>query len=284
MKALAFRLLHQSGCVRLFRFLYQRRRVTILLFHDPSPTAMEMALRYLTRFYRIISLQTYLEARSAGTTDRLPEYSLILTFDDGHRGNYALLPLFEKYGVPATIFLCSAIVDTYRHFWFLDADGVLPVERLKALPNTERLECLGGIQFAEEKEYPTRQALSAREIQRMRPLIDFQSHTRFHSILTTCARARVRASLQGAKERLERDFGLSINALAYPNGDYDTRTVEETRTAGYRCGLTVDHGFNDDDTDLFLLRRLDVNDTEDVHELAVKASGLWQHLKSMHLP
>ncbi|MBB4080496.1 peptidoglycan/xylan/chitin deacetylase (PgdA/CDA1 family) [Lewinella aquimaris] len=281
MKNLIFQLLDRSGLVRLFRALKQRRAVTILLFHDPSPAAMEMALAYLTENYRIISLATYLEARKTGTTEGLPDYAAVITFDDGHKGNYALLPVFKKYGVPATVFLCSAIVDTQRHFWFLEAEGQLPVEELKGLSNQERLDRLSEIGFEEQKEYATRQALSAQEIGEMRPLIDFQSHTRFHPILTNCRQARVRTTLQGAKQKLEEQFGLSIYALAYPNGDYDATTIEETRNAGYRCGLTVDHGFNDDTTDLYRLRRLDVNDTCNIHELVVKSSGLWQHLKAL---
>ncbi|NJC25880.1 polysaccharide deacetylase family protein [Neolewinella antarctica] len=276
-----FKILHVGGLASLFRSFHQRRKVTILLFHDPTPAAMESALAYLTARYHIISLDAYLEARRNGTTAELPDYSTVITFDDGHRGNYALLPVFKKYGVPATIFLCSAIVNTQRHFWFLHAEGKLPVQELKLLTNQERLEELADIGFNEEEEYDVRQALSAREIEEMRPFINFQSHTRFHPILTSCRQARVQATLVGAKEKLENDFGLRINALAYPNGDYDAGTIEETKNAGYACGLTVEHGFNDATTDLYRLHRLDVNDTANPHELALKASGAWQYLKAV---
>lgn len=281
MKNALFQVLYRSGLVRLFRSHKQRRGVTILLFHDPSPAAMEGALAYLTTHYNIIALDAYVQAHIDGTTAALPEYAAIITFDDGHVGNYALLPVFQKYNVPATIFLCSAIVDTQRHFWFLEAEERLPVEELKRLSNQERLDRLATIGFEEEKEYSSRQALSAHEIEAMRSLFDFQSHTRFHPILTSCRQAQVQASLEGAKQHLEAQFKLRITALAYPNGDYDATTIEETRNAGYRCGLTVDAGFNDATTDLYRLRRLDVNDTENIAEFALKASGLWQYLKSM---
>ena len=281
MKSTVFKILHRSGLAYLFRLLMQRRKVTILLFHDPSPAAMDRALAYLTEYYRIISLDTYVQARVEGTVDALPDYAAVITFDDGHVGNYALLPVFKRYGVPATIFLCSAIVDTNRHYWFLEAERQLPVEELKTVPNQERLSRMADIGFEQDKEYPSRQALSAHEIVEMQPLIDFQSHTRYHPILTNCRRAQVQATLEGAKRKLEDEFGLRITALAYPNGDYDEMTIEETRSAGYRCGLTVDHGFNTATTDLYRLRRLDVNDTDDPAGLAVKASGIWQYLKAL---
>jgi peptidoglycan/xylan/chitin deacetylase (PgdA/CDA1 family) len=205
---------------------------------------------------------------------------MIITFDDGHRGNYSLLPIFQKYEAPATIFLCSAIIDTLRHFWFIDAEGLLPVQKLKKLTNRKRIDRLAAIGFEEQKEYATRQALSRQEIEEMRPLIDFQSHTRFHPILTSCEPEQFSEEIIGSKKELEDHLGLRIFALAYPNGDYNNGIVEETRTAGYSCGLTVDHGVNEDITDLYMLRRLDVNDTENLHELAVKASGLWQYIKA----
>ena len=48
---------------------------------------------------------------------------MVVTFDDGHIKNHSLLPVFKKYQVPVTIFLCSGIVDTGKHFWFFGEDG-----------------------------------------------------------------------------------------------------------------------------------------------------------------
>ena len=69
-------------------------------------------------------------------------------------------------------------------------------------------------------------------------------------------------------------------AIAYPNGDYSERDIELVKSAGYRCGVTVDYGFNTVKTDLFRLKRLSVNDTGNIDELAVKASGVWAFIKT----
>src|SRR5262249_52809892 len=104
---------------------------------------------------------------------------------------------------------------------------------------------------------------------------DFQSHTVFHPILPSCTPERARREIVESKEILERQYGLKIYALAYPNGDHSDRDVELLRVAGYSCGLTMIAGFNDWKTDPFRLRRFAVSDDAGLNELIVKSSGLW---------
>ena len=111
-----FKLIRYTGLPFLFRELVQRNKVTILLFHDIEAEKAAQAFAFIKRHYNIIGLQDYLQAIASGK--RLPKKSVIITFDDGHASNYTLLPLIKKYQIPITIFLCSDIVGTRRHFWF----------------------------------------------------------------------------------------------------------------------------------------------------------------------
>ena len=79
---------------------------------------------------------------------------------------------------------------------------------------------------------------------------------------------------------MEKEYGLKIDSIAYPNGDYSDRDIALAKEAGYECGVTVDFGYNTPRTDLFRLKRLSVNDTANFDELAVKASGVWQFFKT----
>ena len=83
----------------------------------------------------------------------------------------------------------------------------------------------------------------------------------------------------GSKEALESEHGLKIYALAYPNGDYSHREVELLQSAGYTCGLTLEAGLNDAETDPFRLRRVALPDDAGINEVIVKVSGLWTFLK-----
>jgi hypothetical protein len=78
-----------------------------------------------------------------------------------------------------------------------------------------------------------------------------------------------------------RQYGLAINAISYPHGDYSDRDIALCRQAGYDCGITVDFGFNTVNTDRFRLKRLSINDTNDINELIVKASGLWDWVRTI---
>lgn len=276
-----FKLLRLSGLPCLFRRFVQNDKVTILMFHDPEPVNAAKAFKYLQRHYSVIPLQQYLEARRTATP--LPKRALIITFDDGHAGNHALLPLIRQLNIPVTIFLCSDIINTRRHFWFKHSDQ-LPDnerERIKRIPNAERLAAMKAYGFEQTKEYSDRQALTREEIEEMKPWVDFQSHTCLHPVLTMCDDETARREIVLSKQHLERDYALTINTISYPNGDYSERDIRLCEDAGYTCGITVDFGFNDATTDLLRLKRISVNDARSHDELIVKASGCYAFLRQL---
>ncbi len=110
MKRLIFQLMRLSAIPFLIRELIQRNRVTIIAYHALDPDTAEAHFGALQRRYNLISLRDYMEARSGGGSGRLPPKALVVTFDDGHRSNYRLKPVLERYKIPATFFLCSGIV------------------------------------------------------------------------------------------------------------------------------------------------------------------------------
>jgi len=262
------------------REVAQRRRVTILVYHKLPPETADRHFEALRRRYNFISLADYLAHRTDAAR-RLPPKPLIITFDDGHQGNHALKPVLEKHGIRVTLFLCSGLVGTNRHFWFETAMSDSVRQALKRVPDEERLEVLAKLGFSETAEQPTRQALSASEIEDMKPVVDFQSHTVYHPLLPQCSEPRAFDEISRSKIQLEDEFGLSIYALAYPNGDYSAREIAAARQSGYQCALTLDRGFNSRTTPPFQLKRICINDDASVTELIVKASGLWGFLKNL---
>jgi len=275
LRTFAFALLRWSGLPFLFREMLQRRRVTIILYHDPKPEVLEEHFQILKSRYNIIPLQEYVQARRTGNLHRLPLKPLVITLDDGSKGNYALLPVLRRHDVPVTIFLCSGVVGTCRHFWFEHDMGGYDLQLLKAMPDERRLEILRRFGWEETKEFPNRIALSKEEVEEMKQAVDFQSHTRFHPLLPRCSAEKAYAEIRGSREDLHNEYGLDIYALAFPNGDYTEREIAMASEAGYECAVTVEAGFNGPDTDLFRLKRLGLTDEAGVNELLVKVSGLW---------
>jgi peptidoglycan/xylan/chitin deacetylase (PgdA/CDA1 family) len=265
----------------LVRELVQRRRVTIIAYHDPSPGVLHAHLTVLGRVYSIIALEAYIDALERGTVRALPPKALIITLDDGHRGNYSLKEVIEKHGVPVTIFLCSGVVATRRRFWFRHEEVSEIVQQLKAVSDEERLAILSRAGFEETKEFGERQALSAVELSELKASVDFQSHSMFHPILPRCVSARARAEIMQSKEDLQAGLATEVYAFAYPDGQYSDRELLLLKRAGYRCGLTLDRGFNSASTPRFRLRRVAVSDHADRHELLVKTSGVWGAIRAV---
>ncbi|MEE8584762.1 MAG: polysaccharide deacetylase family protein, partial [Acidobacteriota bacterium] len=261
MRNLAFKLLRWSLLPTFFNF-WQRRAVTVVAFHDPSPEKAGQYFRALTKRYSPVSLDHLLRFQKSPGQYPLPPRPLLLTLDDGHRGNYRLLPLFRQFGIRPAIFLCSEICGTRRHYWFLEYRGDL--ETLKKLDDQQRLETLRQNGFEERSEDGQRQALSWEEIEEMKAHVDFQAHTATHPILTRCSDRKCRREILQPKRDLEERLGVAVTALAYPNGDCSRREVEMARQAGYRCAFTVEPGVNSESSDPFRLKRIALLDDSGV--------------------
>lgn len=277
--------LRYSGLPLIFREIFQKNKVTILYFHKIEPDVAEKIFKYLQENYNIISLHDFFDMYKR--KKNFPERSLVITFDDGYRSNYYLLPIFKKSSIPVTIFLCSGIINTNRHFWFEEAlakETHLPLtmEQLTKVSNDERLRTLNIIGFEQEKEYTNPHALSKKQIREMLPYVDFQSHTLYHPCLTQCDDNEARDEIFISKHILEEEYDLAINAIAYPNGDYSERDIQLCMAAGYEFGLTTDFGFNTVDTDPFRLKRLSINEeSNNLNELIVSVSGVKNFLGSV---
>lgn len=270
-----------SGIVKLRRWILQKKKVTILLLHDPTPEAFGNLTHALKKKYSFISMETFVRIKNQNHWHLLPKYPAVLTLDDGHKNNYLLLDEIKRSSVPVTIYICSGIIDSHKHFWSNYAVPKDQLEQLKALPNAEMLAALKTFGYEKEKEYPTRHALSLLEIEEMKTsgFVDFQSHTCFHPILTQVDDATSKFEIEQSKQSLEKTLHQSIHGFAYPNGDYGQREIAYVEAAGYEYAVTVDEGFNSNSTNNFKLQRICLNDNGSVNENMIKASGLWRFLK-----
>lgn len=267
-----FCVLRWSQLPRAYSALRQRGKVTILLYHDIDPGTFARHLDYLEKNYVIVSLDDYLSAAAKGRDLGGGKY-LVITFDDGHQGNFALRGLFARYPGKVTLFLCAGIVGTARGFWF-DTAGP-DIGALKRLRNGQRLRVLERAGFVQDRDRDRRTALSREEVLALAEVADIQSHTVFHPCLPMCADAEAAWEIAESRRLLEAVCGRRVASISYPNGDYSERDIALSRQSGYAAGITVDHGVNDRTTDPFRLKRLSVNDTRDMNEFVVKASGLW---------
>lgn len=281
LRKLAFLALRLTALPFVFREVFQRNRVTILVYHAPMPQEFDAQIGLLRRFYNIIPLWSYVEARQMGDFRKLPAKALVITLDDGHRSNFALKDLVERHEIPITIFLCSGLIGTRRNFWFSHEKSPALVQWLKTVPDEERLAALRRTGFEEAKEFDDRQVLSMDELRELNSRADFQSHTVSHPVLPRCSEEKAEAEIAGSRSDLQTKLGTEVYALAYPNGDYSERELRLTERAGYSCALSLDRGFNTKKTPLFRLRRICIPDDAGRDEVLVKASGLWGEIRAV---
>ncbi len=146
MREVVSRSLWHTGLWRLVDRLTPRR-FTILAGHcvvDPAVNAdlpsdmkitgerLEMLLRVLGRRFRFVTVGEGWRSMRAEDDER----SLVaLSMDDGYRDNHtALLPLLERTGARATVFLESRPLThrrvnwSHKYFWMLQAGGLQPTD------------------------------------------------------------------------------------------------------------------------------------------------------------
>lgn len=252
-----------SGIPFLVRKWVRRSQVAILLYHDPKPAVFAKHIDYLSRCYTLIPLDMLVAAIHRNDFSEIPPKSVVITIDDGHVGNFELLPIFKRYQIRPTIYVCTQIINTYRHFWFkIDGQSKAEKEMLKRVSNAERLAHLKSIaDFASEKLYQNRQALAISEMKEMAAYVDFQPHTRFHPILSHCTEAECQQEILESKSDLEGFLGVECSHFSYPNGDYTEREVEIVKAGGFRSARTTEIGWNTLDTLPYRLKAIPMTDT-----------------------
>jgi len=283
LKSIAGLAIRCSGILLLLRSLYLRHKATIIYYHDPSPGVFEKHLQYLSKHYNIIPLDLLIEAIHHHNGSMLPPKSLVITLDDGYKGNFELLPVFKKYKIVPTIYICSQVVATNRHFWFRVVDPKTIPELVRCL-NKAMLQLLAKeYDFELTKEYPEqeRQALSKEEINLMNGYVDFQSHSRFHPVMTKCSQAECEEEIVVAKDEVEQLVGKTCKHFSYPRGAYSEREIVLLRKAGYASARTCDVGFNDVKTVPYKLKTIGVANDASVNWLAAQLTGIPPYLHAL---
>ncbi|HVG29292.1 MAG TPA: polysaccharide deacetylase family protein [Pyrinomonadaceae bacterium] len=270
MKKLLFALLKGAGAARFSAWL-NRRRVVVLCYHCVTPRPdlvgddphkqhlpLELFLAHLDHLqshYRVISLAEFIAARRARR--RLPDYSAVLTFDDGMRNFLTLAaPALAARSLHATAFVVTE-----------------EAEAAEALPARAAA-------WSPEDEYAYLSWSEIRELARGGG-VEFGSHSRTHPRLTEQPPPEVERELGGSYDALASLLGRRDIPFAYPHGRASAHLIGRVREHGYSCALTTDEGLNDHDTDEFALRRLAVPADDDLATFAARVSGLTLRLREL---
>jgi len=202
---------------------------------------------------------------------------LAITFDDGLRNNVEVAyPILKALALPATFFVCPALIGSGAWLWNHEARqrlqrlGLAPeriearVESMKRLPFAERLAEEARIREATPHFAPTEQERHEfdladwDELKALDPaLITIGSHTLTHPILPSLDALHLEREISQSRKVLEERLQRAVELFAYPNGDVDARSLDCVRRH-YRGAVTVEEGSVLPGSDHHLLPRLNV--------------------------
>lgn len=151
--------------------------------------------------------------------EKVPEKSVVITFDDGYADNYKnAYPILKEFGFNATIYMVTDWIDKDPYY--------LNSSQLK------ELEANG---------------------------IEIQSHTGAHDHLASLTKEKQLDTLKRSKEKLEKLLNKEIRYIAYPFGEYNETTKKLTEELGYKMAFATSKGWADKTDNLFAVNRVYVS-------------------------
>ncbi|MFQ5685694.1 MAG: polysaccharide deacetylase family protein [Candidatus Scalindua sp.] len=234
-----------TGYQYISRNKINKRGLTILTYHSISneiapdetvtPEDFEKQLQYIEENYKVISLEKAIEFLQ--TDIEKASSSIVITFDDGYSDNYYnAYPLLKKHNFPATIFLISSFINN-------NGGKYLSPSQIHEMKNNN---------------------------------ISFGSHTISHQILTNLIKEEIVREIRGSKGMLESQLGQRINFFAYPVGtrvDFNDEIVEVVKACKYSCACSNMYGMNGKNVDIFALKRIGIETTDNFFIFRKKLNG-----------
>jgi len=184
------------------------------------------------------------------------EKYVCITFDDGYANNLRMLPLLERYDIPATFYITTGNVEEQRCFWWdvvyrerhrqgMTKPSIAREQKmLKEKHHQDILDYLrqefgdGCLRPWSETDRP----MTIEELQDFarHPLVHIGNHTRDHCLLDQYSDAEAERQIIRAQQDLGSWLGKAPTGIAYPNGNYSDAAVAAVRNTGLRYGLSLD--------------------------------------------
>lgn len=266
-------------------------KLRILAYHgvgDPAGFASQMA--YLVEHFTPVDERAVADAVHQGAP--LPENAAWVTFDDGDPTVVVNgLPALERFGVPATMFVCPGLIETGAPFWWRvthwasehrpdtatriagRADAL--TEFVKTIDDDRRRDIVDQLlsEMAEAAPQSWRQ-LSSAELDRWTSAgMALGNHSWDHPCLDRCAADAQRRQISDTHDWLCERLGTPPLTFAYPNGNFSPVVDAQLRELGYALGSLYDNRLTELDGSPLQLSRLRFEADQPPERLAGVLSG-----------
>ncbi|WP_428663330.1 polysaccharide deacetylase family protein [Runella sp.] len=251
----------------------------------------EAHLTYYKKYFNLISLEDFYAQRFSSE-----KFNVCLTFDDGFANNYRyVLPLLEKYQIPATFFITAITEAGYDILWndlltiaskygpdvftfntadyrknrynkYVTSDGIALAEQLRLTGFGEKAALIKHLNSLvdfknndRDKDYWVQM-----DTQQIRALsasshVTIGSHGYYHNDLSQISPEDMLSEMTLSKQFLEKVTGKEVTSIAFPYGAYTEKTLEMAKAAGYSQLLCTDFNHPTDHDAVFLRERLTIN-------------------------
>jgi peptidoglycan/xylan/chitin deacetylase (PgdA/CDA1 family) len=265
----------------------RRQRLSILIFHrvlsEPDPLfpheldarRFDRLLGLVNACFNLVPLREGLRGLRDGT---LPPRAACLTFDDGYADNAEIaLPILQRHGAPATIFVASGFLDggrmwndtvielvrrapdevdlTRAGFGVLRLASVAErqaaigtlLNKLKYLPLAQRHDHVELLRELVPVALPDDLMMTSTQVRQLHAAgIEIGGHTVNHPILARLSSQEARREIADGKEALEALVKAPVRSFAYPNGkpgqDYLAEHAQMAREAGFDAAVSTSGG------------------------------------------
>jgi peptidoglycan/xylan/chitin deacetylase (PgdA/CDA1 family) len=239
-RAISWRLRRRNlqGGLRIFLYHRVSDDADVLAL---SPAKFRAQMEHLAaEGYRGLDAVTALDLLYAG---ELEPHHVAITFDDGFKDvEENALPVLDELGFSASVFVATEVIDgSARYLWAPEDAQLLDWDEIR------RLDAAG--------------------------VLRFEPHTLTHPNLTTLGDRECRQEIEGSKIALEQQLGRETFALCFPGGFVGKRERDDTQESGLRYGITCEPGLNTPETDAFLIRRVQIDQTDSLGDFAAKVRG-----------
>lgn len=98
-------------------------------------------------------------------------------------------------------------------------------------------------------------------------LVEFQSHTVYHPYITRVSETEQKRELEKSKANLEELLNKPVEVISYPFGLYNDQVIELSKQAGYKMGLTIKAGIEQNINNLFEICRINFINSSDLNKI-----------------
>lgn len=278
----------QGLSVLVFHRVHRRRDA--LRPNEPTESEFSVMMKFISENFHVVPLHRGVTSLQKGTR---PFHGVAVTFDDGYADNYELaLPILRQYGVPATFFVASGllngglmwndrIIEAVRGNHSVTFDlGSLGLGRfnistienkrltvrkliraLKYRPAGERVRLALAIQDISGCDVSNDLMMTSSQLRLLASdtLTEIGGHTVSHPILAQLPEREAVREIADCKQFLEGEIGERLRCFAYPNGipglDYTRCHVEIVRKTGFELAVSTSAGGLQAGSDRFQLPR-----------------------------